>query len=79
MPGIDGGACWPNPRTAAHAGEIKSKNAANQFTSKHRPPAIPVLFKEGTGVVEGRADSTTHHPRPLLPPRRGVIPGNHRK
>ena len=76
MPGIDGGACWLAPWAAASVGEIKSKTAANEFTSKYRPLLILALFKKGTEVVEGRADPATHHPQALLPLRRGAIPGN---
>jgi hypothetical protein len=34
---------------------------------------IPLLIKEGSGVVARNADVATHHPLPLLPLRRGVI------
>jgi hypothetical protein len=34
---------------------------------------IPLLVKEGSGVVARSADAATHHPLPLLPLRRGAI------
>jgi hypothetical protein len=34
---------------------------------------IPLLIKEGSGVVARNADAATHHPLPLLPLRKGVI------
>jgi hypothetical protein len=34
---------------------------------------IPLLIKEGSGVVARNADAATHHPLPLLPLRRGAI------
>jgi hypothetical protein len=34
---------------------------------------IPLLVKEGSGVVARNADAATHHPLPLLPLRRGAI------
>jgi hypothetical protein len=34
---------------------------------------IPLLVKEGSGVVACKADAATHHPLPLLPLRRGAI------
>jgi len=34
---------------------------------------IPLLVKEGSGVVHRNAETATHHHPPLLPLRRGVI------
>jgi hypothetical protein len=34
---------------------------------------IPLLVKEGAGVVAYKAEAATHHPLPLLPLRRGAI------
>jgi len=34
---------------------------------------IPLLVKEGSGVVDRHRDAGTHHPLPPPPLRRGVI------
>ena len=41
----------------------------NHFRAK----IIPVLIKEGLGVVDRRVGAAAHHPLPPPPPRRGVI------
>ena len=34
---------------------------------------IPLLIKEGSGVIDRHSDAGIHHPLPPPPPRRGVI------